>query len=320
MFRQTWHSLLGSVLVFLGANLCAEETSWQKIEGCRLVDSPHNDGDSFEAAWGEPAKQQVFRLFFIDAPEKSPHSAKRRVEQGKYFGITGDNSEDLTMQAAYESANFVKEELSKPFTIYTRWQAVDSSGDNPAVRAFVETAGGKDLSELLVANGLAIIREGKAASNTPTGRNISETVSSLREMETKARLEKLGAWRLAEDEDPTPASSPPERTEFAATDRGGLFASAGHPVKVRGKVGKLAALQDGRITFLDFEGNKMGDFVGVIRADFLPAFIEQFPEGLEKALVGREVVLEGVITLYKDTPQIELRKPSQMVVVPRAKP
>jgi len=45
-----------------------------------------------------------------------------------------------------------------------------------------------------------------------------------------------------------------------------------------------------------------------------PVFQERFPEGLEAALAGKQVALKGVITLYRDIPQIELQRPDQVSV------
>ncbi len=312
MFGKTGRLLLLGAAFFLTTALSAEE--WEKVAGGKYVDGPHNDGDSVEVE--HKGQRHVFRLFFVDCVEKSPHSRVRRIEQAKYFGLTGENSEDTAMQLAFEAAKFTREQLDKPFTVYTRWQKVDPTGKNPAIRAFVETSDGADLSSLLVSEGLAIIREGKAASDHPNGKHPSELVGDLRATETKARLARKGAWGLAKSRELGTGPATATGSEFAATDRAGLFASAGRPVKVRGRVAKIAALPDGRITFLDFEGNPTGGFVGVIRAGFLPSFHEQFPEELEKALVGKEVTLEGVITLYRDIPQIELEETRQIQIVP----
>ena len=318
MPQKIWRALfLGPVIFFLQAGQ-AQEPVWEKLEGCKYAEGPHDDGDSMEVDYGE--KRYVFRLFFVDCVEKSPHSRAHRVEQAKYFGLTGGQQEDTALEVAYEAAKFTKDQLTKPFTVYTRWQKVDPTGENPAIRAFVETSTGADLGSLLVSNGLAIIREGKVASDHPNGKNTSELVSALREAETKARLDGKGAWGLAKPAGTAMARPPVTGGGFAATDRDGLFASAGHPVKVHGRVVKIGVLPDGRITFLDFEGNKSGDFVGVVRSGFLPAFHEQFPDGLETGLLGKEVTLEGVVTLYRNIPQIELQHPRQIQILPPPAP
>jgi len=289
----------------------ASELPWEKFEGCRVVESPHNDGDSVEIECN--GQRKVIRFFYVDCFEKSPYSRARRDQQAKYFGIPEEKREEAALQIAYAATQRTAAELSKPFTAYTQGENVDPTGKNPAVRGFVTTVEGQDLGELLVAEGLAIIREGKAASEHPDGRNVSEQVGALRIAETRARLEGKGAWGLAQE---TAAIPPPPqgKAEFEASDRKGLFSSAGRLVTVRGRVGQIATLPNGRITFLDFEGNGEGDFVGIIRADFLPLFQERFPEGLEAALAGKQVALKGVITLYRDIPQIELQRPDQVSV------
>lgn len=313
MAGKSWLGLL-LVSALLVGTVRSETVPWQRLDGCRLVDSPHNDGDSVEV--DHEGTRHIFRLYFVDCFEKSPHSHKRRAEQAKYFGLQGDRVEEEAVQLAYEAARFTKDRLAAPFTVYTRNQKVDSRGKNPSLRAFVETAEGKDLGLLLVEAGLAIIREGKAASDHPDGKNPSEMVGVLRVEETRARLAGRGGWAFAPGW--KSAAVPPVNREFAAEDRTGILAAAGHPARVRGRVSRMGALPDGRITFVNLDGTREDGFVGVIRADFLPAFQKHFPNGLETALLGQDVVLEGVITLYRDIPQIELQRPGQITLVPAA--
>ncbi len=110
-------------------------------------------------------------------------------------------------------------------------------------------------------------------------------------------------------------SSAPETLE--AADRQALVANAGRKINVRGRVPRVGALPDGRMTFINFESpGRGGAFVGIIRASFLPSFLERFPQGLKSALVGRRVILQGAITLYRGTPQIELESPEQLRIEP----
>ena len=217
-------------------------------------------------------------------------------------------SETTALRAAYLARNFTTDKLRNPFTVYTRWQAVDPGGDNPAIRAFVETADGKDLSTLLVNEGLAIIRHGDTAvSDHPNGRNSGEISSDLKKAEVEARARKRGAWELAR------SSEDGRREEIIlATDREALVSRAGTKVKVRGRVARVGALADGRMTFINFVGHGREGFVGIVRSSVLPSFAHVFPNGLEGALVGKDVLLEGVITLYRGIPQIELKSPAQL--------
>lgn len=284
--------------------------SWERLDQCEFYEGSHSDGDSIEVRRG--GKHYVFRLYFVDCLEKNPASRVRRVAQGRYFGIS-EASEGRALRAAYLARNFTKYKLRHPFTVYTRWQAVDPNGDNPAVRAFVETAGGEDLSTLLVREGLAIIRHGKkAVSDHPNGRSSGEISLELRRAEKEARDQKRGAWGLVNSRAQSVAAETLE-----ATDREALVANAGRKINVRGRVARVGALPDGRMTFINFESpGRGGAFVGIVRASFLPRFLERFPEGLKSALIGRSVILKGVITLYRGAPQIELESPEQLRIEP----
>jgi endonuclease YncB( thermonuclease family) len=276
---------------------------WERLDRCQFYEGSHSDGDSIEVRRGD--KKYVFRLYFVDCLERNPASRERRAEQARYFGM----NKAAALRAAYLASSFTKSQLSQPFTVYTRWQPVDPGGGNPAIRAFVETADGKDLSALLVGQGLAIIRHGrKAVSDHPDGRTSREFSSELRKVEGEARAMKRGAWGLAASDALVPAEV------IEATDRETLIANAGRKLNVRGRVSRVATLP-GRMTFINFSGDRgKGDFVGIVREEFLPHFSERFPKGLASGLTGKQVVLEGTITLYRNIPQIELESPDQVRV------
>jgi endonuclease YncB( thermonuclease family) len=284
---------------------------WEKLDGCRLIAGRHSDGDSVEAAYR--GRRYVFRLYFVDTVEKHPESRARRAGQAKYFNLKGEDAESQALQAAYAAAEFTARELQKPFTVYTRWEKVDSKADNPSLRAFITTADGHDLSERLVREGLAIIRSGRrSTADHPEGRFIDEILRDLRKAETEAHLAGRGAWAFSKLE--APSEGPPAEV-VNASDRRSLLALAGRKARVKGRVSRIGALSDGRITFLNFTGNSREDFVAIVRAGSLPALKEHFPEGLEQALVGREIVVEGLVTLFHDTPQMEIEKPGQISFV-----
>ncbi len=281
--------------------------SWEKLDGCEFFEGSHSDGDSVEVRRG--GRHYVFRLYFVDCVEKNPASHARRAAQVRYFGLKA--SETTALRAAYLARNFTTNKLRNPFTIYTRWQAVDPEGNNPAIRAFIVTADGKDLSALLVDEGLAIIRHGNTAvADHPDGRSSGQISSDLMKAEVEARARKRGAWGLARSSEDDNA----EPELFEATDSGALISRAGTRVKVRGRVARIGALPDGRMTFINFGDRGRDGFVGIVRARFLPRFEERFPNGLKSALVGKLVLLEGVITLYRGVPQIELESPAQLRV------
>lgn len=315
MPRLPWRLLVLGQFVLFSQSGWALEPGWEKLEGCHFVQGTDDDGDRVGVQVGDAF--YTFRLYFIDCVEDSPTAGKRRAGQMKGFEVTGEGTEEAGLQVAAAAAKFTAEQLRQPFTVYTRWQKVSSKGKDPSMRAFIETANGADLGELLVGEGLALIREGKASSARPDGKTASQIVRELREAETKARLARKGAWAFSVQQPPVVNVEP--GAELPAKDRLSLVSSAGKPVRVRGRVSKISALEDGRIVFLDFEGAPEQGFVAIIREDFQPAFRTRYPEGLEKALVGKEVTIDGVVTLYRETPQIELERTTQLTILPEQK-
>lgn len=285
---------------------------WEKLEDCQFLEGTFSDGDSIEAEYG--GKKYLFRLYFVDAIEGFPKAKARRAGQAKYFGLTSAEADAQAVQIANAAADFTKAQLQKPFTVYTRWDKVNPKDENSSLRAFVTTSGGDDLSTKLVSEGLALILSGsRSTTDHPEGKPADETLRDLRRIETEAHVAGRGAWAFSKIEtgtDIAPAATVP------AKDRKALLALAGHSARVQGRISRVTALLDGRITFLSFEGNGKEDFVAIIRAGSLGTVTQQFPGGLEQDLVGKDVAIEGVVTLYRDTPQIEINSPSQISIVP----
>src|SRR6266571_7639754 len=89
-----------------------ESKDWIVLENCRLISNPANDGDSFHASSG--AREYIFRLYMVDAPETDAMNPARLVEQAKYLAITVPQAIEVG-QAAKE---FTREKLSEPFTVF----------------------------------------------------------------------------------------------------------------------------------------------------------------------------------------------------------
>ena len=144
-------------------------------------------------------------------------------------------------------------------------------------------------------------------------------VRELRELETQARLAGRGAWAAGRPAVPTAsptsfALASGSRT-YSPAEADVLRSMAGSTVRVRGKLGLVSSLPDGRITFLNFEGVPRGGFVAIVRGSSLPEFEEAFDGRLPEVLSGCEVVVSGRVSLYRNTPQIELGHPSQLQVM-----
>jgi competence ComEA-like helix-hairpin-helix protein len=162
-----------------------ESKDWIVLENCRLISNPANDGDSFHASAG--AREYIFRLYMVDAPETDEMKPARLVEQAKYFAITVPQAIEVG-QAAKE---FTREKLSEPFTVFTHMS--DAMGQSKLERfyAFVQTKDG-DLGEQLVRNGLARSYGFKAVP--PGLRNSRLEVEKIQQFEDEARQEKIGGW------------------------------------------------------------------------------------------------------------------------------
>jgi DNA uptake protein ComE-like DNA-binding protein len=187
-FAKMKLSILIFVLMFGGwiASLKAAQ-EWTRLQDCRLIANPANDGDSFHVSAGE--KEYVLRLYLVDAPEIDAGNPARLVEQARYFQLTVPQTIDLA-EAAKE---FVQEKLSRPFTVLTRMAEAGGRSRIGRVYALVETTEG-DLGELLVRNGLARIY---GARVTPPGFADSHAeLEKLNELEKQAAQEKIGAWGI----------------------------------------------------------------------------------------------------------------------------
>jgi endonuclease YncB( thermonuclease family) len=174
-----------SIQLALISLACADE--WETIEGCRLIDNAANDGDSFHVeADGE---ERIFRLYFVDTPETHDDArmADRIAEQAELFGIT----EEESLETGKKAAAFTRAVLSRPFTVTTRGQNARGASALKREYAFVETADGEDLGEMLVSRGLARSFGEDAALPPYRARDLRDKYDQL---EAEAKHDKLGAW------------------------------------------------------------------------------------------------------------------------------
>jgi len=176
-------AVLGASAVHVAARNGSK--NWVVLENCRLITNPANDGDSFHVSVG--AKEYLFRLYLVDAPETDARNPGRLIEQGKYFGITVPQA----IEVGQVAKEFIQEKLSQPFTVFTHMS--DAMGQSRLERfyAFVETKEG-DLGEQLVRNGLARSYGFKAAPPGLTSSRIE--VEKLQQFEDESKRDKIGGW------------------------------------------------------------------------------------------------------------------------------
>ncbi len=175
------------IAVLLALVAIARADEWQTITGCRLIENEANDGDSFHVkADGE---ERIFRLYFVDTPEAESggYVTERVGEQAKEFGITEEESVEMGRKAAA----FTRAVLSRPFKVLTRGQNAMGASQLQREYAFVTTADGEDLGEMLVSRGLARSFGEDASTDRESS---SELRAKYDQLEGKARRERLGAW------------------------------------------------------------------------------------------------------------------------------
>ncbi|MDQ6623976.1 MAG: thermonuclease family protein, partial [Verrucomicrobiota bacterium] len=144
-----------------------------------------NDGDSFHVK--ADGKEYIFRLYFVDAPETDLAFPDRVDEQAKYFAITRTQATQLGNYAK----QFTKEELTRPFVVRTCMQDALGRSHKERFYAFIGTNDG-DLSELLVANGMARLH---GTQSTPVGLASPEREwHKLQRLESEAKQAKVGGW------------------------------------------------------------------------------------------------------------------------------
>lgn len=188
LFRRFSVLLVFVVLVVVSAHIAGARTrpapeQFQQFGGCVLAADALNDGDSFLVQLSD-GRRATFRLYFVDAAEEHL-SGRRSTRQARYFRIKPGRAGAIGRDATA----FTARALTEPFTVFTRWQ---SNFDEGRYLAFVGTAERRDLAELLVRNGLAILHGER--THTPYGRSSSSQFRRLKELERLAQADQIGGW------------------------------------------------------------------------------------------------------------------------------
>ncbi len=163
----------------------------QALERCVLVEAAGNDGDSVRVRAAD-GREFTLRLYYVDCPETSADSetdARRVRAQTAYFGLP---SHADTLAFGRKATDYVREKLSKPFTVHTAFASAPGRSKGGRVYGFVQAPDGTDLGEALVAAGLA--RAFGVRRATPDGRHRDEATEHLRDLELSAALGRKGIW------------------------------------------------------------------------------------------------------------------------------
>jgi len=158
---------------------------WQKLENCRFVDRPGNDGDSFGVQCGR--QKFVLRLYFVDAPGDDLKFNERSREQAEHFGVSLDD----TLKAGYQARDMVRSMLSGSFLVLTRKANAQGRSSEPRYYGLVHV-GGRYLHEVLLLEGLARVKG--VTTTMPDGETSRDYLPKLGALEQQARAQRKGAW------------------------------------------------------------------------------------------------------------------------------
>ena len=164
---------------------------WEVLDGCRLVDSPINDGDSFKVRHQDDTF--IVRLYFVDCLETHDTYMDRVRDQARYFSI----SETEVITAGKQATAYTKQFLKGEFTVIT--QSIDArGGKEPRVFGLV-SKDGTFLSMDLVNQGLARIYGMPTRAIWPGGLSAPAYLSRLKQLERRAQQDRIGIWKQATD-------------------------------------------------------------------------------------------------------------------------
>jgi len=114
----------------------------------------------------------------------------------------------------------------------------------------------------------------------------------------------------AQDAAPTPEEKPPV-VQASAPDA--VKALAGKKATVEGKITRIGSTETGGITFINFGGGPNAFVAVVFKSNYAA-----FPDGFDK-YKGQTVRVTGPVAIYKETtPQIVVKAPEQIEIVPSA--
>jgi DNA uptake protein ComE-like DNA-binding protein len=180
------------------------------ISGLHLVEGAGGDADSFHVTNDQQTLH--LRLYLVDAPETSaadPTLARRVREQTRYFGLPTPAD---TLRFGRAAAARTRELLARPFSAHTAGTRGLGRSAEPRVYAFVSTADGEDLAEILVREGLA--RAYGVGRTSPTGITQEEQRAHLADLELAAGLARRGIWATS-DPDKLASARAAERRDTA---------------------------------------------------------------------------------------------------------
>jgi endonuclease YncB( thermonuclease family) len=172
-----------------------KQGGYEVLRSCQWVENRQNDGDSFFVRLPDGREVQI-RLYYVDCPESQFRSYRngqsnheRISDQARFFGITPEQAVEIGQEAKEYTHKLLS---GKSFTLYTRWE--DPFGDH-RYHAFIDVGDGSMLHEKLVSKGY--VRIYTRGADLPDGTSVTKHTAYLRELEAKAKSQRLGGWGFA---------------------------------------------------------------------------------------------------------------------------
>lgn len=97
--------------------------------------------------------------------------------------------------------------------------------------------------------------------------------------------------------------------ELLPQHREQFLEALGKSVVVNGTIGRFGENKSGTIRFLNFLGTQRGDISLVFFVEDNPV---EFSQKTLESYIGRKVTVEGTVSEYNGTPQIEVRSLAQI--------
>jgi endonuclease YncB( thermonuclease family) len=187
------------------------KAEWEVLPSCRLLDNNANAAHYFhvtrmpnsaqttagESGGGDPF---VFQLYGVDAPATTAPSDDEVAEQSRYFGLAehldeGECAERLS-ELGDQAWAAVKQLLSRPFAVFTRWERRPGSHYFYAFVYLQDEKGNRRfLQDWLVEHGFATITR-PSLGRLPNGQKGERFVEDLEALQHAAQRQKKGAWGL----------------------------------------------------------------------------------------------------------------------------
>ncbi len=162
----------------------------ETIRNATLIEAGLNDGDSFKVKAN--GKELLFRLYYVDCMETAAGTdaeLERIREQQYHFGLEDPAA---VVRFGKQATTYVKQILSRPFTIHTSYAFAPGRSATGRYYAFIETHDGHDLGHLLVEQGLARIHGKTRPDSRGTPSEI--VIQELQDMRSIAMLNRAGIW------------------------------------------------------------------------------------------------------------------------------